>query len=243
MFRKEGRHLRNAKKITTREATSAPDSGELIKLILNIETQKEFTPGYPLVKRGIYYAARLISAQKNTEFVRDNYDDIKKVYSIWICQNVPTERKHTIVQYSIHEDIILGNSEEIRERKRNYDIFTVLLLGLGDIDRDTSNSALQMLSVALSKKINTDKKKQWLSEEFGIAMTEKVERTIKNMGSLGYGIAYEALEKGIEQGRLEGKQNNQMEVAKRMIALNKNSDEEIALCTGLPVETISQMRS
>ena len=33
----------------------APDSGELIGLIVNVEPQNDFYPGYPLAKRGIYY--------------------------------------------------------------------------------------------------------------------------------------------------------------------------------------------
>lgn len=42
---------------------SAPVSGELIQLIINVEAQNDFYPGYPLIKRGIYYCSRMISAQ------------------------------------------------------------------------------------------------------------------------------------------------------------------------------------
>ena len=38
----------------------APVSGELIRLIINIEAQNDFYPGYPLIKRGIYYCSRMI---------------------------------------------------------------------------------------------------------------------------------------------------------------------------------------
>lgn len=38
-----------------------------------------------LTRRGIYYAARLITSQKGTVFKNDDYNAIKKVYSIWIC--------------------------------------------------------------------------------------------------------------------------------------------------------------
>lgn len=48
-------------------------------------------PGYDIVTRGIFYAARLISAQSGTEFTHSHYDDIKKVYSIWLCMNAPKE--------------------------------------------------------------------------------------------------------------------------------------------------------
>ena len=49
---------------------SAPVSGESIRLIINIEAQNDFYPGYPLIKRGIYYCSRMISAQYGTEFTK-----------------------------------------------------------------------------------------------------------------------------------------------------------------------------
>ncbi len=61
--------------------------GERIKLIINVEAQKEFNAGYDLVTRGVFYGARMISAQKDREFIGDDYDSVKKVYSIWICMN------------------------------------------------------------------------------------------------------------------------------------------------------------
>ncbi len=53
--------------------------GEHIKLIINVEAQKAFYPGYDLVTRAVFYCARLLSAQCGTEFSPKNYDDIKKV--------------------------------------------------------------------------------------------------------------------------------------------------------------------
>lgn len=42
---------------------TAPHTEEPISLIINIEAQNNFYPGYPLLKRGIYYCSRMISAQ------------------------------------------------------------------------------------------------------------------------------------------------------------------------------------
>lgn len=65
----------------------APATGAPIKLIINVEAQKESArQEYPIVKRALYYCARMISAQKNVEFTGMRYERIKKVYSIWICQ-------------------------------------------------------------------------------------------------------------------------------------------------------------
>ena len=45
-----------------------PQGQERIELIINIEAQKDFYPGYPLIKRGIYYGCRMISSQYGTTF-------------------------------------------------------------------------------------------------------------------------------------------------------------------------------
>lgn len=57
------------------------------RLLFDLEAQKEYYVKYRLITRGIYYAARMLSAQKNREFTGSEYSDLKKVYSIWICMN------------------------------------------------------------------------------------------------------------------------------------------------------------
>lgn len=71
----------------------APASGELIQLIINVEAQRDFYPGYPIIKRSIYYCSRMISSQYGTEFTNSHYEKIKKVYSIFICIDSPQYRK------------------------------------------------------------------------------------------------------------------------------------------------------
>lgn len=54
------------------------DSAEQIHLIINLEVQNQFHPGYPLIKRGIYYGGRMLSAQYGTEFTGSHYERLKK---------------------------------------------------------------------------------------------------------------------------------------------------------------------
>ena len=44
---------------------------------------------YQILNRAIFYVSRLISSQKERDFVKSNYNDIKTVYSIWVCMNMP----------------------------------------------------------------------------------------------------------------------------------------------------------
>ena len=76
----------------------APVSGELIGLIINLEAQNKYDPGYPLTKRGIYYCGRMISAQYGMVFTKAHYEKLKKVYSVWICTHPPRNRENTITK-------------------------------------------------------------------------------------------------------------------------------------------------
>ena len=61
-----------------------PDRKSQCKIIVDVEAQKQKPGGYDIVTRGIFYNARQLSAQLDTEFEIPHYNKIKKVYSIWI---------------------------------------------------------------------------------------------------------------------------------------------------------------
>jgi hypothetical protein len=92
-----------------------PGSDEIVQMLINVEAQNNFYPGYPIIKRGIYYCARMISSQYGTVFTKSHYEKIQKVYSVWICMNPPKERNHTITGYSLTEKQYVGNVKESEE--------------------------------------------------------------------------------------------------------------------------------
>ena len=60
----------------------------LSQIIVNVEAQKDEPTEYNILNRAIFYVSRLVSSQKERDFVNTNYDDIKQVFSIWICMNM-----------------------------------------------------------------------------------------------------------------------------------------------------------
>ena len=56
----------------------------LSQIIINVEAQKDEPTGYEILNRAIFYVSRLISSQKERDFENSSYDDIKRVYSIWV---------------------------------------------------------------------------------------------------------------------------------------------------------------
>lgn len=47
----------------------------------------------------VYYGCRLISFQNGMEFTKSNYQNIKKIYNIWIALRPSEERENTITRY------------------------------------------------------------------------------------------------------------------------------------------------
>ena len=87
-----------------------PGSDNPVQLIINLEIQANDTPGYPLVTRGFYYCARMISEQYGTVFTGEHYGKLQKVYSIWVCPDPAKKRKNGIFKYHTVEETVYGTS-------------------------------------------------------------------------------------------------------------------------------------
>ena len=95
-----------------------PGINERIEIIVNIEIQNNDKPGYPIPKRGIYYGARMVSSQRGTLFRDQEYGKIKKVVSIWICENTAVSRSDSINEYSFDDPAVIGSSSSSMTVKR-----------------------------------------------------------------------------------------------------------------------------
>ncbi len=162
-----------------------PDTDEPVQLIINVEAQKSDKTPYPIIKRAIYYVSRMISAQKNKVFTNSHYEKICKVYSIWIQMNVDSDKANTITKYSISETNVVG---KVKEKESNYDLLTVILLGLGKADEAGVEPILRLLDVLLSTDTKPDEKREILEKDFDIPMTKEMSEEANIMCNLGEGI-------------------------------------------------------
>lgn len=186
----------------------APGTGEPIALIINLEAQNDYYPGYPLIKRGIYYCSRMISSQYGREFTGSQYDKIKKVYSIWICMNPPKSRENTITRYRLIEEQLVG---EAREPVRNYDLLSIIMLCLGGPDGANYDGVLRMLDVLLGSETSAAEKRQILQDEYDIAMTQSIEQEVSVVCNLSKGVLEKGIAKGMAQGMAEGQAKGRAE--------------------------------
>lgn len=207
-----------------------PVGNESATVIINVEAQDDFYPGYPLMKRAIYYCSRLISSQYGTVFTQSHYEEIQKVYSIWICMSPPKNREYTITSYSFSETNIVGSA---KEPSQNYDLATSVMICLGGKKRDSKNSLLDMLNTLLSTKTGKNEKKKILSEEFSLSMTEKIDVEVSDMCNLSAGVERRATQRGLQQGLQQAKidaiksimETMNITMEKAMDALKIASDE------------------
>ena len=179
-----------------------PD-GNQTKIIINIEAQKNSEPGYDIVTRGIFYSARLLSAQLNQEFTNSSedpkkYDNIKKVYSIWICMESSATKKDSIIEYHIEPHTIHHNGKEKINTSR-YDLLSVVMIHLGGDEIKSDNELVNMLTTLLSSQINLQEKKQQLQETYQIPMEQELEREVNEMCNLSDYVEEKGMKKGMEK--------------------------------------------
>ena len=74
------------------------------QIIINLELQKDEPSEYKILNRTIFYVCRLISSQKERDFKNTNYNDIKRVYSIWVCMNMDENSMNHI--YLANDNVI-----------------------------------------------------------------------------------------------------------------------------------------
>lgn len=219
----------------------APKGNELIKIIINVEAQRDNNPGYPIVKRALYYCSRLISSQYGREFVNSEYENIKKVYSIWICLEASKQRQNSMTRYRISEDLVYGDSKEQRE---NYDLFNAYIINLSENPDNVDNKVIKLLSTVLSDTLSAQTIIDRLKTEFNIPVSEEVEEEVLNMCNLSEAIEEKGIKKGIEQGiekgRKEGLEMGKLEAAKSLMKTQNWSLEQALKAIGVDQKDLSK---
>ena len=194
------------------------------QIIINIEAQKDAPSGYSILNRGIFYACRLISSQKERDFVNTNYDDIKCVYTIWICMNMP---ENSLDYYQLANRKVLGS----RTWEGKQDMINIVLIGLAkDLPVHDEKYELHRLLVALmSKQLTTSEKLNIIEKEYKIQVNDTLRKDVSVMCNLSQGIVDETLEKVVLNMHKLGYTSEQIakavemskEAVERIIEVNK----------------------
>ena len=172
-----------------------PRGDEKIKVIVNIEPQKSTQKiHYKLMKRAVYYAARLISSQKEKEFHGDYYNGLKKIYSIWICMDVQNYRADSIQEYHLTEKNVHGSFSDEPE---NYDLIRIIMLNLGK--KTTNHKLLNLLHLIFMELKTSEEKAKILREEYDLEISEDMREELEKMGGLMEPLLEIAVEQAVKQ--------------------------------------------
>lgn len=186
-----------------------PINGEAVKFIINVEPQKTTQKiGYELMKRAVYYASRLISSQKEKEFEKDDYNKLKKIFSIWVCMNVQNYRADSIQEYRLQEKVVHG---KFKDEVENYDLITIIILNLGE--KGTTHRLLNLLHLLFMELKTSEEKEEILREEYKIEITRKMKEELKKMG----GLMEPLLNIAVKQAAAESEKKSKIEAIRNMV--------------------------
>mgnify|MGYP003297263707 CR=1 FL=1 len=174
-----------------------PGTDERIGLIINVEAQSNPYPGYRLHSRAAYYCARLLSAQFGSDLKGADYGRLRRVYSIWLCRNMPRERQNSINEYRMME---IPRTGKPFGNDAGSDLMRIVMICLGDPDEATS--ILRMLDILLTRKMTYERKKDILTDEYDLPFTETFNRSFVDMCNFSSGIFEEGRAEGVEQTRV-----------------------------------------
>lgn len=171
----------------------------LAQVIINIEIQKDEPTQYFLLNRAIFYVSRMVSSQKGRDFVHQNYNDMKRVFSIWLCMNMPSNSMSYV--HLTKEDIL-----EHYNWNGHLDLLNIVLLGIGrELPPQEEQYELhRLIGTLLSAELTVTQKLAIIETEYHIPLSVELEEGVNDMCNLGEGIEERAIEKVILKMYKEG---------------------------------------
>ena len=208
----------------------------LSQIIINVEAQKDEPGEYEILNRAVFYVSRLISSQKEKDFENSSYDDIKCVYSIWICMNM---EENTMSHIHLTKEDLIGSYEW----KGNLDLLNIIMIGLAKElpEHDETYELHRLLGALLSRELTVDEKLDIIGNEYDIPLEENFRKDMSTMCNLSQGVKEEGIaigrREGLEEGRREGYAEGE---AGLIMTMYKNGllPEQIASATDKTVEEI-----
>ena len=171
----------------------------VLEVIINIEAQRtsDFKKlGYHLENRIVFYLARLISSQKGINFVKSEYDNIKKVYSIWICMDAADD-EDSISSISLKSECLFGKQCDFTELDKMCGM--VIRIRNNENAAESRNRLIAMLEDVLSTQDGESKKRK-LEEKYDMKITTELEGRFNSMCNLSEVVEERGMKKGVEQG-------------------------------------------
>ncbi len=189
------------------------------QVIVNLEAQKDEPAGYHILNRAVFYVSRLVSSQKERDFVRTNYNDIKRVFSIWVCMNMD---ENCMDYVHLADDKLLGS----HIWKGRLDLLNIVLIGIANKvpARDEKYELHRLLSTLLSNELSAAEKLEIMETEYNISVDDKMREDVSAMCNLSQGIREKGRTEGRAEGRAEGEAGFIVNMYKKGYTLEQIAD-------------------
>ncbi|MCM1541851.1 MAG: hypothetical protein NC121_11385 [Blautia sp.] len=157
------------------------------QVIVNVEAQKDEPTGYHILNRAVFYVSRLVSSQKERDFVKTNYNDIRRVFSIWVCMNMD---ENSMAYVHLAKDELLGSYPW----KGRLDLLNIVLIGIANElpEHDDKYELHRLLSTLLSMELSVEEKLGIIKSEYSISIDDKLRKDVSAMCNLSQGIRDDA---------------------------------------------------
>ena len=195
----------------------------LSQIIVNVEAQKDEPVSYKILNRAIFYVSRLISSQKERDFVNTNYDNIKQVFSIWVCMNM---EKNSLSHFHLKKDEML----EPYDWKGNTDLLNIVMIGVtNELPKHDGKYELhRLIGALLSDRLRENEKLDIIEKEYKIPLSDDFRKEVDTMCNLSQGIEDRAIERTL------------IDIVMNMYK-NNFSLEQISVATDKSVEEIKKI--
>lgn len=164
----------------------------------------------------VFYVSRLVSSQKERDFVNTNYDDIKRVFSIWVCMNM---KENSMGHVHLTYDKLLGDYLY----EGNLDLLNIVMLGISNElpEHDEKYELHRLLGALLSKDLSENEKLKIIETEYHIPIEDQIRKDVNIMCNLSQGIKEEGIAIGEARGEARGKAEIIINMYKKGISLEK----------------------
>jgi len=198
-------------------------------LILNIETQGDPTPGYPLFNRALFYSSGVIFNQKGTVFKGSDYGDMMKTYSIWFVLNSERSLANCVFDYTLVGERRIPSDGPGTPQ---HDMLEIIIVYLGGPESRTSDRAVEMMNDILLSKLGRKNRSEMISAKYNITLDDNTLGSLERIGmSLGEEIRTfqrrEGAEEQARKDRIEHIENYTKSVLATMRRENTGVDETL----------------
>ena len=191
----------------------------LSQIIVNIEAQKDEPTEYKILNRAIFYVSRLISSQKERDFVNTNYDDIKQVFSIWICMNMDD---NSLSHIHLTKDEMLKPCNW----KGNLDLLNIVLIGITNEipEHDEKYEMHRLIGALLSSELKEQEKLDIIEHEYNIPISQEFREDVRIMCNLSTGIEERATERATKKATEKTSEKFILNMYKKGYTLDQMAD-------------------